>query len=90
MCFLKFIPQATPLDAHYPQPSCSGPANAPCLSMSSFSLQQLSNQLQPKTNTIQLAMLSFLRQLTLNSQAISDLDEVASYLFRKFPRVTPF
>lgn len=88
MCFLKFVPQATPLDAHYPESSCSGPVSAPCLSMSSFSLHQLSNDLQQKTNSSQLAMLNFLRQLSLNSQAISALDEVPPYLFRKFPKVT--
>lgn len=53
MCFLKFIPQATPLDAHYPTLSCSGPLSAPTLIMSPFSLHQLSNDLQLKSNANQ-------------------------------------
>jgi hypothetical protein len=81
--------QTSLLDGHYRGPLVPGPISPPCPSKPAFSSHQLSSEPKQTSSSNKLAMLSFLRLLTLNSQAISALDEVPPNLLRNFPKAMP-
>lgn len=75
MCFLKFIPQTTSVSSPCSDPFPMAPLSFPFLSTSPFQALQLSSKQNCSQDNAQLAMLSCLKMLALNTQAISALEE---------------
>lgn len=88
MCFLKFIPQASPLGAPTPNAASLTPPSV-CLHQPLSKFHQQPAEQKSSPSSTQLTMLSFLHMLALNSQAISALDEVFSSLLRSSAAATP-